>query len=1615
MKHKARGPLTAGRGIALGLLAWLASAAFAVAAPAAGQAGAAPAAGRAGADIAAQLAAAHLAEPLVATGPTTPAEDGALARAVAAYQRRADPDDFSSLTGFLSAYPKSGWRPAVLTDLGIDYLHYGYFSRALDAWQTAWREGKDATGFRAKALVDRAVGELVQLDAAFGYRDKLAALLTEIGDRPVSGPATELVQRGRDTLWIMQTDPKHLYLCGPTALKMLMLAQRATLDQVKFLSKVRAASPKGTSLAEVAELAKQAKVPLDLVFRKPGETVPVPSIVHWKVNHFAAIVAEANGRYRLQDPTFGHQGVWVTRAALDAEASGYFLAPAKEAQAADWRKVGPDEAARVWGAGLAGNCGMCGYGINEEAVGLSISDTPVGYKPPLGPSAQVTLLYDQRDLSQPANFNFFNVGQKWTFNWLSFVEDDPAAAGANVGRYDRNNGFLYSEAGFDSSTRSFAPEEDDASVLVLEKSSPITYERFLSDGSVETYAQSDGSAVSPRRVFLTRVTDPQGNSVTLGYGKTSGQMRLVSLKDATGRKTTFSYGKSGFPLLISKIADPFGRSAALAYDGQGRLISITDTIGLTSKLTYDASSLINSLTTPYGTTRFAYGTSGGPGGLTDRRFLNITDPLGFGEREESFEPATMVPFSDAHVPQLPPGTLLNQYLIYRNSFHWNKHQYAAAGCTPNGGCQYRDARITHFVHDAENTGMRWSAVESIKEPLESRVWYTYPGQPVSGGLEAAQSGTYDQPTAVARVLDNGQTQLKQFAYNAAGNRTEQTDPVGRQTLFSYAPNLTDIIAIAQATGGGSATIAKFTYNSQRRPLTYTDSAGKVTHYTYNAAGQLASETDPLGEKTSYFYNPLGYLTKVVNANGKTAASYTYDSASRVASYTDSEGWTVKYAYDAADRLTTATYLDGTTEDYTYNKLDLASMTDRQGRVWSYAHDADRRLTSVTDPLGHKTSYAYFEDGTLKSLTDPDGHVTRWDIDVESRPTAKHYADGSTTLYAYELSTSRLKSLTDALGQTKSYQYALDDRLAGIRYQNALNPTPNVGFAYDAFFPRLVTMTDGTGTTRYSYVAPGSLGALRLLREAGPLPNGAVTYGYDALGRVVSRTVGGASAETFQYDPIGRLAGHTDALGKFTLGYLGETGQLASRGPSATGITTRWSYLGNGGDRRLAGIANAAARQYQYTTTPEDLITRIRESKGASLLQSWSLGYDNDNRLLGANSTSGAKFGYTLDPAGNITRISQPSGAATLAYNKTNTLTAAGAQAVTADADGDIVSDGARTYSWDAENRLVAITYKAQPGKTTTFTYDGLDRRVAIKTTLSGKTTVADYIWCGLKLCQSRNGASTVSRLYYDEGEVIPAPVAANDTRFFYGPDQIGSVRDVFATSPTAGFSMVQAYDYDPYGNATKMPASGPFTDFRYAGMLLHADSGLYLTQYRAYDPRTGRWLSRDPLGEFPAGLAAAYAAAASSIGLRYTPEQPASARGNLLSQIPTLLSMGSAGEPYGGIMHASSSNPLTDFRDAGTVAVTRGGYYPARYRASEPRVATRPSLGPIDETGSQALYAYVDGNPVSATDLRGLDGSGASCPANPPPDPCALSLGDSLQVIGLKFQCWFLQKLGGGK
>ena len=615
----------------------------------------------------------------------------------------------------------------------------------------------------------------------------------------------------------------------------------------------------------------------------------------------------------------------------------------------------------------------------------------------------------------------------------------------------------------------------------------------------------------------------------------------------------------------------------------------------------------------------------------------------------------------------------------------------------------------------------------------------------------------------------------------------------------------------------------------------------------------------------------------------TVLTLTYDSADRILTRTDSQGYTLTYAYDNLDRLTSVTYPDATTDRYDYNfqsgpnvgtpSLELRKYTDRLGRITTRDYDANRRLISVTEPISggttRTTSFDYYEDGTLKNLTDANGNVTHWDIDVESRPTSKTYAYGTasakTETYTYETTTSRLKSVTDALGQVKTFTYALDNRITGITYTSSVNSTPNVTFAYDTYFPRLTSITDGTGTTTYGYNAIGANGALKLSSISGPYSNDAIGLTYDALGRLSGRTITGGN-ETFGYDAINRMTSHGTPLGSFTYGYLGETGQTTSRSVTngGTTVSTNWGYDTNANDRRLISIVNSGVtRSYTlgYTsggvTNPYDILSIMDTAATGHPFstQTHSYTYDDSDRLLTGNQTAPGNYTYAYDKLDNATTVATPSGTVTPSptYNLNNQLATWASNSYSYDSNGNTISgDGTKTYKWDAENRLLEIDYVGTSNKTV-FTYNGIGQRRAAAETVSGTTTTTRYLWCGGRICQSRDGSDNVLKRYTTESEYN----LVTSQKLVYMPDNLGSVRDVLdATTGTR----VASYDFSPYGAVTQSSVTNG-TDYQYAGLFYHPASGLGLSATRAFDSVAGRWINRDPIREIGGVNLYAYASA----------------------------------------------------------------------------------------------------------------------------------------------------------
>jgi RHS repeat-associated protein len=1383
-----------------------------------------------------------LPEPLVPVA-GVPTQDGTseLRSALTAFaaSKTGGKPDWDALTDFLTAHPNSPWDASLLLNLGEEYYENGYFSRALDAWQQSWNLAKAATNPTGQAIANRAVAQLLRMWCRVGRIEDVKALFSEVGDRNFRGSTAQIIETSRQSLWMMENHPEVTYRCGPHALERILLYSKphdaAPMALVKSVS-----GTNGIAFSEVAALAQKVGLDYRIAKRRGAADVPLPAVAHWKLNHYGAVLKHERGRYLLDDPTFGNGLLWITEDALNSESDGYFLIPAGPLPDG-WSAVDGKEAGEVWGRGYPPNdepgsdgpsdpstspppkppkpgdppnpcpgTGMATWNLFLMMAELAIEDSPVGYIPPVGPPVYFNVHYSQQESDQPAVFTYANLGSLWNCDWISSLTFDTANA-----YYHRGQGGVEQFPGYNPSTQTYQPSLEEADTLI--EVNPTNYEILNADGGKLIFALPDNPG-TPTRIFMTAVVDPQGNAATLTYDNF---FRLTGITDAIGQVTTLSYGTNTEAYLIEKVTDPFGRFATFSYNAASQLTNITDVLGMTSAFSYGASDTIQSMTTGYGTTTFAVGTT------NNNRFVQVTEPDGEQQRVEQGNGTTPgVLFTDP-VATVPTGILaFNQYLDGRDTYFWDRAAMAQASGI------YSQARIYHFMHQDLST--RSPLLESIKLPNQNRIWYNYQGQNSSGFYNYGMFG--GAPSKVGLVLDDGETQLTQRSFNSLGAITQETDPIGRTQYYTYASNNVDLAQVQRLTGPNQIEpIATFTWNNAHLPLTITDASGQTTTFTYNSRGQPLTATNPKGQTTTLIYNASNYLTAIQGPlNGAPdTVTLTYDAFGRIHAITDVGGYVLTYNYDALDRLTNITYPDGTFVQETYNLLDRASYRDRRGNVTSYSYNALRQLASVNDPLGRVTHFQWCGCGSINGVIDPLGRETQWTHDLAGRLTGKTYPDGTSETYSYD-SAGLLKSMTDPAGQTRFFNHGLDNLVSSISYVNAAVPTPTVEFIYDPWFPRVAQRIDGAGVTFYSYntITGGtSLGAGKLQSIDGPLPNDTITYAYDELGRVVSRTVGGV-AESVVYDALGRLTSDANALGTFTYSYVGATPQLSAIS-APNGQSTAFSYFPNSADRRLQEIWNkapggATLSKFDYVYDADGFITSWTQQHGAGAAADMAPGYDKADRLTQA-TVNASQQNYTYDIADNRVSDSANGVVTSTAYNSLN-------QAVSLSTN--VESD--RTYQWDVEGRLTSIQY-AGTGQSTEFTYDGLSHCVRIVEEAGGNITSDKHlVWCGERVCEVCDAAGNVTNLYFPQGTEVVS--GTNAGKYYYALDHLGSVTEL--TDATG--SVRADYQYDPWGRQTKL-GGDLNADFGFAGYYFHAPSSLNLAALRAYDPALGRWLSRDPV------------------------------------------------------------------------------------------------------------------------------------------------------------------------
>jgi RHS repeat-associated protein len=939
---------------------------------------------------------------------------------------------------------------------------------------------------------------------------------------------------------------------------------------------------------------------------------------------------------------------------------------------------------------------------------------------------------------------------------------------------------------------------------------------------------------------LETIKDRRGNASTYAYDE---EGRVTAESNALGETTLHSYDANGNELSTT---DPLGHVTRRSFDPRGNVLTETNALGQTITRTYDERNNLLTQTDALGRvvatngynaytgklvmtqdalgqlTSFGYDSGIGSGGTGE--LTGVTDA---GNQQTRYE----LNFFGQRFREIDPAGNKTDFVLDstgRVHGQW-KSRTRADGVT--------EALLTSYTLDDKDRIVATVQADGSRTTVE----YDGNGKPLKScdALTRCTLQEYNARGELAKTTYPDGT-FESSLYDENGNVVAHTDRGGRVTKMVYDPanRLVETI-LPDATPG-------------------TDDDNPRAHNKYDAAGRMTASIDERNARTEFGYDAAGRRTSVKDALDHVTTTL-YDAAGQREFVTDPLGRKTHFVYDLAGRLTQTIYPDNTAfeDDNPRTSIEYdeagrkTAEVDELGRRKSYVYDALGRMIAVTLPNPASgqldagalvTRFVYDEAGNKTQQIDALGRITRWEYDAVGRQIRRTLPRGQSETFSYDAAGQR-RAHTDFNGQTAIYSFNVAGRLEGIDYTN----DPDVIITYTPSGQRK-TVTDGQGTTTYSYTARDQLRSVQT-------PDGqAITYAYDATG---NRTELHSAAldQSFVYDELNRLRDvNTRALGGPERNSHVEYDGVGNRRllVGATGTTTATTYDERNRLVQLVTRSAAGAVIFGATYTVDDsgLRTGIAEWNDNGVVRSVGYAYDGAKRLIAEvierTGQPARVTNYVYDEVGN--RLSKSEAGALTSY--------------TVDGNDRLTEEtkaGASTiYTYDANGNL---TSEAKLGDLLTFGYDESNRR--IRATKAGVVVETGYNADGIRNRESSNGqvtswvidsnrgyAQTLEaysgnqlRTIWIYGDTLLAQtnvVAGRLVELELHTDAMGSVRQV---SDSSG-AISDSFEYDAYGVELAHMGSSEI-DHRYRGEQLDSLTGLYNLRSRWYEAGTGRFASMD--------------------------------------------------------------------------------------------------------------------------------------------------------------------------
>jgi RHS repeat-associated protein len=587
-----------------------------------------------------------------------------------------------------------------------------------------------------------------------------------------------------------------------------------------------------------------------------------------------------------------------------------------------------------------------------------------------------------------------------------------------------------------------------------------------------------------------------------------------------------------------------------------------------------------------------------------------------------------------------------------------------------------------------------------------------------------------------------------------------------------------------------------TYLAATQTFTETTPLGRQTTHRMDASGRLIEQGMPEITPIQYQYEAAGRLAQV--AQGSRRWTYTYDAQGHLATTTDPLTRTGQYFYDGADRLTRRVLTDGRELMYSYDGTGNLRSIAQSGRpAQQFQFNSVNFLSSYEPPsLGAgvwSTAYQYNADRKLTQITRPDGLAIEFGYDAAGRRRTISVPAGAVN-YTYDPATGNVSGVSGPYGGTLAFTYdgAL---LTGVTLAGEVAGT--ISATYNNGFRTTGISVNGGPAVNFAYDADG------LLRQAGDL-----TIDRNPSNGLLTGTALGSVTTSQSYTPLGELARYT------------------------------------------ASMSNTALFDVTYIRDAVGRISELTESVGGAITTK-AYTYDPAGRLTDARENGTLAAVYEYDAYGHRSRVTRPSGVEAETYDDQDRLLTHGMATYTYTRNGELstktVGNAVTHYDYDVLGNLRGVTLP--DGTAIQYVVDGLNRRVGKK--VNGVLVQGFLFQTQLNPIAELDGTgNVVSRFIYGTKRNIPDYMLKNGVPYRLITDQLGSVRLVVDVTTGA---VVQRIDYDAWGTVTQN-TNPDFQPFGFAGGHFDRATGLLRYGVRDYDPETGRWTAKDPIGLAGGGL-----------------------------------------------------------------------------------------------------------------------------------------------------------------